>query len=445
MLSNFINKNIQDSVLDFYHYIDTEMKNINEEIILNDLSTPIKREILHLFCFEPLRKCCTLQNLSDGAITSLLDLMTPYLAIPGEKICEIGKSCESIFVLQRGRMFSVDEKETKTYIPIGTSIGHMITDAIERNDGPATSCLTLEILSSNGFKGKSNPYIEASCGSKVIRSSIRRGGTDWKEVMTLKLCEIDDTLCLRVKGWHKNSRHNVLGEAEVNLEFESDEKRRISFIDGHGKKIGTIMIRITYYPLDETSRISTLALTATAIGYCHLYQLQLVDVKNMESYVSRSKLPRIKDRMSIAKDNCIDLERKLDGWKLSSSSKVQEIDTSSSRKDSGVGIGKRGRSLQKIWNQIDKNRRVPAIAPADIDSNIQIDPEHYRKERIRKRPKSHEARYDDFCGENTSLNSLDSAEIDWDNLVEFSDMSKMVNETNTGTQNFFMEWASDDD
>ena len=475
MISNFIGKDLQNCILDFYNYIDTEIKNIDEAAILCDLSHAIKMDILQNFCFATLRKCYAFQDFSNGALISLLKLMSPYIAIPGETICEVGKICEYIFVLQRGRMVWTDYTGSKVYVPVGAVIGHMATNAIQEIEGLPSKCIIVEILSSTGLKGKHNPYVEISYGSMTIRSSIRQG-KGWSDIMKLKVTTEVNYLKIKVKGWHKNAKHNTLGEAKINFTHDSADIKEALLTDIHGKKVGSLKIKITHMDLGAYDSLNTLEMTSTAVGYSHLYRLEVTEIENLRLYLARAKLPNIIDRMPITcQEEHQHKDDKMGEWRRPSRPSMQmyALSTSCEIKQNNEIINqnsRKGRSLQQMWNQIDRRRRSPSIAPESHNDEMIIEakqkkmPSNVNGKVIRTMTLSEEAQelekltpseddieqmrdlkaiYDGNGALQEKRGVFDHNNIDWDNLVKFSDPSKMVNANTTDRENFFVEWASE--
>ena len=89
MKSEFVDKDIQGRVLDFYNYSDNELENLDESLILDDLSTALSSQILQYFCFDPLRKSSFLSDKCDGFVSSLASNLKPYTAVPGERLTEM--------------------------------------------------------------------------------------------------------------------------------------------------------------------------------------------------------------------------------------------------------------------------------------------------------------------------------------------------------------------
>jgi len=86
-------QDLKERILDFYSYADADLKNLDENDIFNNLSATLKHEILSFFCYDALRAGQFIVDLDNGSVVSLVNSMRPYVAIPYEKLSEIGKDC----------------------------------------------------------------------------------------------------------------------------------------------------------------------------------------------------------------------------------------------------------------------------------------------------------------------------------------------------------------
>lgn len=471
MLSNCIQKDLQDRVLDYYNYIDTEVENINEAEILNNLSRSLKSEILRNFCFESLRRSYALKNFSAGALTSLMNSMSPYIAIPDEKLSEIGEKCGYLFVLQRGKLVFVDEKGLKQFAPIGATIGHLETSAIQESEGLPNKKLTIEFIPGNGLKGKSNPYVEITYGSQTIRSDVIRGRTR-NQKLVLKINDEDlyenNKAQLVVKGWHKHSVHTVIGHAEV--EFGTLEERsgsdslsertgvkKLELLDAHNKKTNSsLCIRVNYGDLSGSEQVSCLEKTAVAKSYCHLYRMEEIQIEKMRQYLHRSKLTRIRDRMPISSDM-------MENKDIVSSTERQE--KSDRRRPSHPSYKSRKDSVTDTTNSNDSSKKpkrrkmfpgtsVPIFPGKETEGSKDDKNEKVSTSTTPGGRKSAGIKFKDVeileLGDasneyrrSSNISQItDCSERDWDNLVLFSDPSKRVSQTTTSRMSFFVEWEN---
>ena len=306
MKSNFVSSDIQDQVLDYYSYADTKLQNIDESCILGDLSPSLRGQILSHFCFLPLRSSPLLEEFSDGALMSLVKTMTPYIAIPGERVVEIGKeSPDAIYVLQRGLCTRTDSSScaTEQNIPIGALFGHEVSSARqEAEDGLlATHGLRIEIVEATGIrssKSDRSPYMEFEYGSKACRTSIKKntsGSSRWQEAVVLKYSQptqrFGGVISIRIKGWQRDGSHRFIASAQAQLSSPAEGAatlQTVSVTDAHGKRTGSLTLRMTQYQLPKDELPTTHEETIVANGYCHLYRMDAFEISRLRNYLAQS-------------------------------------------------------------------------------------------------------------------------------------------------------------
>jgi hypothetical protein len=299
MQTSVINKELQERVLHFYNYADVELENIKEEEILNDFSTCLKMEVLNLFCFGPLKHSLLFEDFSDGALRSLIKVMTPYLAIPGEKLSEIGVSCEGLFVLLRGDVCCIDSSGYKSLLPPNEVIGHVATEATSRRLGLYSKYLQIDVVSMRGIKTKyGNLYIVFKSGTTCCRSAIRKGA-DWGETLLLKTTTGMNMLSILIKSWQRNKMHVTVGAADLPIGADSITKTHTVVVrDSHGRTIGSLKLKLSYGDLLPDQLVHNHERTAVCSGYCHLYRAELHHIDDLRSFLKLSKNPQIYDRLT---------------------------------------------------------------------------------------------------------------------------------------------------
>jgi len=140
--------------------------------------------------------------------------MKSYVAIPEEKLAEIGKPCTSLFVLQRGRAKSLDDKGSTEVVAAGSVIGHMATSV---EAGKMTRGLEVLIGYAKNLKSiHGDPYVLIKCGRKACRSRVKKT-KKWGEKRFMKILEGETVVEVQVKGWNKDEAHGSYGMAKINL------------------------------------------------------------------------------------------------------------------------------------------------------------------------------------------------------------------------------------
>jgi len=298
MKTSMIGQDVQDRVLDFYHYTNTELGNIREDELLEDLSASLRSDVLIFFCFAPLRASELLSDLPDGAIQSLINTMHPYLAIPGERISVIGEDCDNIFVLQKGIMCKVDTSGSETLLPLGSVVGHCASYATSKMIGLPSKGLKIDILAAHGFKIKyGNPYVVFSVGSSQCRSSVKKA-KDWRETVLLKLPDdVNKTLNIDVKSWHKNLVHSSVSSSKMTFIDGLSSAQNITLRDKQGKCTGILKLVTTFVTLPPDEVLESHETTSIACSYCHLYKMKYYEIEQLRHFLACAKQKSSHDRL----------------------------------------------------------------------------------------------------------------------------------------------------
>ncbi|KAL7553159.1 hypothetical protein ACHAWF_016401 [Thalassiosira exigua] len=320
MTTNSVEEQLQARILEYYAFADNELKNIDENIILDGLSSSLKSEILSHFCFEPLRECAYFDEYSVGAVYSLIKLLKPYIAVPGECLSEIGKECHSLYVFQKGSVRTKDATGSVANVAEGAVIGHLATLATSKKEGLPTHELQLDLISANLTRSKSvNSYVIVGNERSRCRSLIKNS-RNWMEKIAMKVKvgrgKKHKTEII-VKEWRKRQIHATIGSGQILVSQSSPSDPTIcSIFDDKGRNAGSIQLRATLAALSEADQLSSHELTSTALSFSQLYQLEVSDDRLMARYFLKSKMPNPVDRIPIEADQALqesDLENEEHG------------------------------------------------------------------------------------------------------------------------------------
>ena len=289
MKSNSISKDTQSNILDYYKYDDTELNNIKEEEILENLSSSLRNEVLRHFCFEPLRSAAITTDMSDGALGSLINLMQPYLAVPNEDLSKIGEACEYVYVLKRGRVRTVDSAGTENLLPVGSVLGHAATLSAFRELGHPVKELNIQVLKGKGFKTKyGHPYIIFTLGATSCRSAIKKA-KDWKESISMKLVDNKEkVLKVSTQIWQGGQVHTFLGTADISLKKSCHAPRQVTMKDSSGKTTGILHLSLSLTDLPSDEKLTTHERSTTSIGYSHLYRVATFKIDDLKQFLQAS-------------------------------------------------------------------------------------------------------------------------------------------------------------
>jgi voltage-gated potassium channel len=301
MATNDVGERLQSKILEYFAYADDEMRNIDETDILNDLSPSLKTEILSYFCYDSLRDCAYFDDISDGAIFSLIKNLEPYMAVTGEKLSVIGEPCYALYVFQKGSVRTKDTTGSIANVAEGAIIGHLATKATSLKEGLPTHGLQIDLLSANLSKSKNgNIYVIVKNGRYRCRSLIK-SSRNWMDTIDMKVKVENDTSHkteLIVKEWRKRQNHVIVGCGEIIVtESPLGEVMVCPINDERGRNVGTIELRAKLNRLSPSDSLTSHEMTSTALSFSHLYRLPVSADKDLRKYISLSRSSNFVDRI----------------------------------------------------------------------------------------------------------------------------------------------------
>ena len=323
MSTNAVSKETQERVMGYYKYDDTELHNIREDDVLEDLSISLRNEVLRHFCFKPLRSIDLCNGLTDGALLSLIQMMEPYLAVPNEHLSIIKEKCQHLYILKRGDVKTVDCSGTFNLLPLGSVVGHLTTESTYKQHGLRSRILEIQVVGGKSFKTKyGNPYIIFTFGSTSCRSSIKKEKY-WEETVAMKTCHTDpSTLNIDVRSWQNGQVHSLIGSSELPIKIDSADKScQLAIRDANGKSAGVLHLNISYRPLRPHEMLETHEKNTTTLGYCHLYRFDSFKFDDLKQYLDVSSKENVCDRLRgpflehILHDAVTDKERIKNYWR----------------------------------------------------------------------------------------------------------------------------------
>ena len=287
-----VDETLQERILDYYSYADSCVKNVNEDEILGSLSSSLASEIVQHFCLSPLRSCALFDKYEGGAIYSLVKLLKPYLAVPGECLSRIGSPCDSVFVVtDRGSVRTMNAGGFISNAVEGTIVGHAATSANSTREGSPTHRLRLELVSAN-VKSKGDMYIIV----EGVKSRCSSSSSDGRASQTIidKQVKVDAgeyTCQLAVKEWRKR-RSELIGTGEVAVPTHqtSPSSSCATITSNSGRVMGTIQLEGSLVPLEAGATLSH-ELTCTSQTYSHLFRLELSDERRLDQVFRAASLP----------------------------------------------------------------------------------------------------------------------------------------------------------
>lgn len=302
MSTTDVDERLQSKIIEYFVYADDEMRNIDETDILNDLSSSLKTEVLSHFSFDSLRECTYFDDISDGAIVSLIKNLEPYLAVTGEKLSVIGEPCYNLYVFQKGSVRAKDATGSVANVAEGDIIGHLATQAKSRKVGLPTHSLEINLISANFSKSKNgNPYVIVKNGRYRCRSLIK-STRNWMETIDMKV-RVENTNSshkteLIVKEWRKRQNHVVVGYGEITVTESSLGDVMVCPIhDERGRNVGTIDLRAKLSRLSAFDANTSHEMTTTALGFSHLYRLPVSAADELRAWYELSRRANFVERI----------------------------------------------------------------------------------------------------------------------------------------------------
>jgi len=315
MATNDVDERLQSKILEYFAYADDEMRNIDETDILNDFSSSLRSEVLSHFSFDSLRDCTYFDDISDGAIFSLIKNLEPYLAVTGEKLSVIGEPCYDLYVFQKGSVRTKDATGAIANVTEGDIIGHLATQAKSHREGLPTHSLEINLISANFSKSKNgNPYVIVKNGRYRCRSLIK-STRNWMETIDMKVkvenADNSHKTELIVKEWRKRQNHVVVGYGEIIVTESSLGDVMVCTIhDDRGRNVGTIELRAKLCRLSASDALTSHEMTSTALSFSHLYRLPISADKELRKYLDLSRrsnfverIPQIGEGIEVEKDS----------------------------------------------------------------------------------------------------------------------------------------------
>jgi hypothetical protein len=307
MTTTNVGENLQTRILEYYAFADNEMRNIGENEVIGDLSSPLRSEIVSHFCFGPLRECAHFDEYDDGAVYSLIKTLKPYIAVPGENLSEIGKECHSLYVFQKGSIRTKGASGSIANVAEGTVIGHLATLATSKKEGLPTHELRLDLISANLSRSKNgNTYVIVGENGRSRCRSLIKNSRNWMERIVIKVKvgsgRKKHKTEIIVKEWRKRQNHVTIGYGNILVSESSSSSTDpviCSIFDEKGRNAGSIQLRATLTALSEADQLSSHELTSTALSFSHLYRLEASDVVALREYILKAKNSSVVERVPI--------------------------------------------------------------------------------------------------------------------------------------------------
>jgi hypothetical protein len=101
-----------------------------------------------------------------------------------------------------------------------------------------------------------------------------------------------------VKDWRKRQSHTTIGSGKILSTVSAGAQNAIcSIFDEKGKNVGSVQMRVSLVELSEMEALASHEVTITALGFSHLYRLDVANEKNFRDYLARSMHSNIVERL----------------------------------------------------------------------------------------------------------------------------------------------------
>ncbi len=100
---------LQHRVVDYYDYLWSEGKAVDEQKLFQDLPTGLRREIQLYLNREIIQRVPFFQGMDEGFVRSLVALLKPQVFCPGDRIISLGEIGHEMYFLSRGKVDVLSE------------------------------------------------------------------------------------------------------------------------------------------------------------------------------------------------------------------------------------------------------------------------------------------------------------------------------------------------
>jgi len=313
------NTKSQDQVLDFFNYEDSELKNIDSELVLQKIGIGLKLSIISRDCETILSESEIIGKHSKGLIMTILRHMQASVVIPEERILDMDKDDECIYVLKSGRARGEDDAGGKHTIQSGAIISNLEWEERRKQFGLPTHGMRIIVhrawnLPKTDMFGACDPYVEIKYGKHGrIRSSVKKvtRSPSWKEIFYVKMTKDVKDIEVTLYDWNRVEDDEVVGGFNVPVnEMKTEGEAVFELVDESGATgCGNVALTLHHGKLQEHQTMTTPRLTVSAESYCQVYKVDVKLLKQVEKYVLMLEEPEVGDRLPYYDENETPVEK----------------------------------------------------------------------------------------------------------------------------------------
>ena len=209
----------------------------------------------------------------SGIVATMVYTMKPYIAIPNERILQIGQPDPSLFIFQSGRAHTIDGCGDEEFISTGAILSNVEFKQVAKRVGVPTKQLMLKIyaakdLPRQGWRENTNPYIETLVISQTVFgesrkkcvTTVRKFTTSprYNETFSLKVYQNTENAAVSVFHWRRGVAGSKIGTVEVAVKDEANSRPRWHTIkDESDKAVGKVKLAVTFGNLERKSIAKT--------------------------------------------------------------------------------------------------------------------------------------------------------------------------------------------
>lgn len=316
MASANVDPALQTRVCHYFAYVDNELFNLDEQSILDEMNIALRNDVLHRAAHLKLCDSLMYGGFEAGIVATMVYQMRTIVAVPQEKILQIGQPDPSLYLFQSGLAHSVDGCGDEEYIAVGTILSNIEFKQVAKRVGVPTKQLNIKIIAARGLPAQAtsgarllgaavcNPLIEIVVISKTVfgqsvktcQTKVRKFTTEpeYNEKFTLKAYQNTEMALVSAIHWRKGQEGKKLGTAEVAVKEKYEGRHRRGkwhkLLNENGKKMGDVKVHVEFNALERSGIANTAELTVIADSFCHLYFLDFNSQDVVKKYIKGMRL-----------------------------------------------------------------------------------------------------------------------------------------------------------
>ena len=163
---------LQNRGNDFFDYVDNELYNLDEQDVLDELNVALRNTILHNAAHLKLCDSLVYGGFESGIVATMVYTMRTVVAVPMEKILQIGQPDPSLYIFQSGTAHSVDGCGDEEYIAVGMVLSNTEFKQVAKRVGVPTKQLRIRVAKCRNLPAQET-LVERWIGASVCNPHAR--------------------------------------------------------------------------------------------------------------------------------------------------------------------------------------------------------------------------------------------------------------------------------